>query len=188
MRGLLLLLLLLLPPPLPFPLSRPAPPPPRAPAPRPLPPSRSIDKAPHTKTPTPFHQDQAYWPDLEDTNAVSVWVSLDHALLASGCMWYGPGTHRGAPCPHARCAEGVAGAALQCVGSEEECVYMELPPGAAGLHAGGTLHYSRGNNTGGHRRAYIMNFRPYTMICALRSQGFAHGRAGHIHGGEAGEP
>ena len=36
---------------------------------------------------------------------------------------------------------------------------MRTAAGSCGLHAGRTLHYSRGNTTDGIRRAYILNFR-----------------------------
>jgi hypothetical protein len=42
------------------------------------------------------------------------------------------------------------------------------------------LHYSRGNNTAGHRRALIINFRPKAMIRLEREQGFDHGKTKNV--------
>ena len=53
-----------------------------------------IDKAAGTDTPTPFHQDMAYWVDLPDRRAVSCWIALDAATVDNGCMWFAPGSHR----------------------------------------------------------------------------------------------
>jgi phytanoyl-CoA hydroxylase len=137
-----------------------------------------ISKAPHTNTPTPAHQDQAYWIELEDKRAVSMWVALDESTLDNGCMWYGPGTHEKPLRAHRR-SGAASNSALECDAEESEMRPMPLQPGSAGLHAGRTLHYSRGNTTATQRRAYILNFRPRAMIEYERAHGFDHGRAGN---------
>ena len=132
-----------------------------------------IDKLPHTDTATPWHQDMAYWIKLPDTRSVSVWVALDEATIENGCMWYVPGSHRGPLRPHREAGKG--GGALECDATEEEGVAVPVPPGSAVLHQGGTLHYSRGNRTGAHRRAFIVNCRPRAMIEFERREGMDHG-------------
>ncbi len=134
-----------------------------------------IDKAPQSGTPTPWHQDCAYWPDLPDKRAASCWIALDEATLDNGCMWFVPGSHEGELRPHHPAGKG--GGALECDGSEEEGRPVPLPPGACTFHGGGTLHYSRGNTTTGHRRALILNFRPAEMIRLERELGFDHGKS-----------
>lgn len=130
-----------------------------------------INKAPHTNTITPWHQDAAYWIDMPDKRAVSCWMAIDKATLDNGCMWYTPKSHLEPTLAHIQ--TGNKGA-LQCDGSEENSVYIELDPGSCVLHHGNTLHYSRGNSTGTHRRAFITNFRPKAMIDLERSQGYDH--------------
>ncbi|MCG8306803.1 MAG: phytanoyl-CoA dioxygenase family protein [Cytophagales bacterium] len=130
-----------------------------------------INKAPGTHTETPWHQDEAYWPDLPDKRAVSCWVAIDRALLENGCMWYTPGSHKGEVLPHTQIGNK---GALQCRGSEEGSVYVELNPGSCVFHHGRTLHYSRGNTSKFHRRALITNFRPGLMIELERSMGYDH--------------
>ncbi|MFI7340847.1 phytanoyl-CoA dioxygenase family protein [Streptomyces sp. NPDC050085] len=134
-----------------------------------------IDKAPHTATPTPWHQDAAYWVDLPDTRAVSIWVALDAATPDNGCMWYLRGSHRAPLRPHRPAGSG--GGALECPCSEAEpgAVPVPLAPGEGAAHGGGTLHYSRGNSTERHRRAYILNYRSADMIRLEREQGMDHG-------------
>ena len=134
-----------------------------------------ISKAPETNTPTPWHQDAAYWINMPDTRAVSCWMALDHATKDNGCMWYVPGSHKLPLRPH-RFA-GKEGGALMCDCSEEEGIPMEIIPGSCIFHHGHTLHYSRGNSTKGNRRAFILNYRPQQMIDLERAQGHDHGRS-----------
>lgn len=132
-----------------------------------------IDKAPRSDTATPWHQDCAYWIDLPDRRAASIWLALDEATLDNGCMWYVPGSHLGPTRPHR--AAGSGGGALVCDADESEGIPVPLKPGSAVIHAGATLHYARGNSTNGHRRAFILNYRPAAMIALERENGMDHG-------------
>lgn len=136
-----------------------------------------INKAPHTGTVTPWHQDAAYWINMPDKRAVSCWLALDNATIDNGCMWYVPGSHLKEIRLHK--SAGGKGSALVCDASESEGIGVELKPGSCVLHHGATLHYSRGNSTAGQRRAFIINFRPEAMIQLERSNGFDHGRSGN---------
>ncbi|HLP95175.1 MAG TPA: phytanoyl-CoA dioxygenase family protein [Saprospiraceae bacterium] len=135
-----------------------------------------INKAPFTNTPTPWHQDAAYWIDMPDKRAASCWLALDEATVDNGCMWYVPASHLKPVRPHHHA--GKQGGALMCEASESEGVAVELQAGSCVFHHGGTLHYSRGNSTGSQRRAFIVNFRPQAMIELERQKGFDHGRSG----------
>ncbi len=130
-----------------------------------------IDKAPHTNAPTPWHQDEAYWIDMPDKRAVSCWVALDRATVANGCMWFVPGSHLQALRSHVQTGQG---GALQCGATEREAAAVELHAGSCTFHHGRTAHYSRGNSTNNHRRAFIVNFRPATMVEFERKRGFDH--------------
>jgi phytanoyl-CoA hydroxylase len=135
-----------------------------------------INKAPGTNTPTPWHQDAAYWISMPDTRAVSCWLALDNASIESGCMWYVPGSHVKEIRPH-RFA-GKEGGALMCECDESEGVPIEIKAGSCVLHHGHMLHYSRGNSTQFNRRALIVNLRPESMIALEREKGHDHGRGG----------
>ncbi|MEY3367209.1 MAG: hypothetical protein RI973_364 [Bacteroidota bacterium] len=130
-----------------------------------------IDKAPFTGTPTPWHQDEAYWIDMPDKRAVSCWVALDPATVENGCMWFVPGSNHSPLRPHQQTGKG---GALQCEATEAEAVPVPLQPGSCSFHDGRTVHYSRGNATASHRRAFIINFRPAAMIAFERERGFDH--------------
>lgn len=136
-----------------------------------------ITKAPNTNTPTPWHQDAAYWINMPDKRAISCWMALDFATKDNGCMWYVPGSHLQPLRAHTYA--GKKGGALVCEANEDEGVYVEIKPGSCILHHGGTIHYSRGNSTNTQRRALITNFRPGAMIALERAQGFDHGRSGN---------
>ena len=137
-----------------------------------------IDKAPYTRTETPWHQDAAYWLDgaleLPDGRGVSCWVALDQATVENGCMWFVPGSYRFEIWPHHR-AGGDSGP-IEIDGDVEglECVPVPLGPGSCTFHGERTLHYSRGNETAGHRRAFITNYRPLETIRFERAHGFDH--------------
>ena len=133
-----------------------------------------IDKAPHTNTPTPWHQDAAYWIKLEDNLAVSCWLALDDCAIDNGCMWYIPEAHRKPLRRHREAGGG--GGALQCEASETEGIPVACRAGSSIWHHGMTPHYSRGNSTATKRRAFIINFRPENMIRYERRRGFDHGR------------
>ena len=130
-----------------------------------------INKAPHTNTITPWHQDAAYWIDMPDKRAASCWVAIDRAYKENGCMWYTPKSHLSPILSHEQ--TGNKGA-LKCGGSEASSVFIELQPGSCVFHQGGTLHYSRGNSTADNRRALITNFRPKSMIALERKMGVDH--------------
>ena len=137
-----------------------------------------IDKAPHSNTATPWHQDCAYWLDLPDKRAASCWIALDESTLENGCMWFVPGSQDQGLRPHR--PAGKSGGALECDCSEAEGTPVPLKPGSCTFHGGATLHYSRGNTTDHHRRALILNFRPEPMIQLEREQGFDHGKSGNV--------
>jgi phytanoyl-CoA hydroxylase len=134
-----------------------------------------IDKAPGTATPTPWHQDCAYWLDLPDRRAASCWIALDEATVDNGCMWFVPGSHLGPLMPHRPAGPR---AALECDPPASGAVAVPLAPGSCTFHAGATLHHTRGNATAGHRRALIVNFRPSAMVENERARGFDHGKSG----------
>jgi len=138
-----------------------------------------IAKLPNTNTETPWHQDAAYWLNLPDKRAASCWLAMDETTLDNGCMWFVPGSHKYPVRKHWRAGTGShqGQGALECECSEKEGVSVPIKPGSCTFHAGGTLHYSRGNKTGAQRRGFISNYRPKPMIDFEREQGFDHGRS-----------
>lgn len=130
-----------------------------------------INKAPYTDTPTPWHQDAAYWINLPDKRAVSCWIALDEVTQANGCMWFISKENQAALLPHQSMPKG---GALYCTpdSSNAECIPLHI--GGCTFHDGFTLHFSKGNTTASQRRALILNFRPKAMIELERQQGVDH--------------
>ena len=130
-----------------------------------------INKAPHTNTETPWHQDAAYWIEMPDKRAVSCWIALDDVFEANGCMWFIPKeenqevrTHKALPNK----------GALYCNPDIKDAVAIPLKSGGCTFHDGFTFHYSKGNSTQSQRRALILNFRPQKMIALEREMGVDH--------------
>ena len=135
-----------------------------------------INKFPNTGTSTPWHQDESYWPDMPDKRAVSCWIALDDATVDNGCMWFVKGSHLEPTLrPHQRVKEGHHARYTESC-SESEGEPRPLTSGSCTLHHGRTLHYTRGNTTNTQRRAYILNFRPASMVEWERERGFDHGK------------
>ena len=129
-----------------------------------------INKAPYTNTPTPWHQDAAYWIKMPDKRAVSCWIALDDVHEDNGCMWFIP-KEKDLLKPHVLYAKG---GALYCEATMNEAQCMPLFAGGCTFHDGFTLHFSKGNITNSQRRALILNFRPKEMIELERIHGVDH--------------
>ncbi len=129
-----------------------------------------INKTPYSNTPTPWHQDAAYWIKMPDKRAISCWIALDDVYKDNGCMWFIP-------------KEGeviknhslyTKGGALHCETDISKAQCIPLQAGGCTFHDGFTLHFSKGNSTSSQRRALILNFRPKKMIELERKQGVDH--------------
>ena len=129
-----------------------------------------INKAPHTNTITPWHQDAAYWIEMPDKRSVSCWIALDEVYEENGCMWFIP-KERDLLKPH---RSHTTGGALHCEADISEGQCIPLYAGGCTFHDGFTLHFSKGNVTNAQRRALILNFRPKGMIELERKQGVDH--------------
>ncbi|MCM4149960.1 phytanoyl-CoA dioxygenase family protein [Arenibacter sp. N53] len=130
-----------------------------------------INKAPNTNTPTPWHQDAAYWINMPDQRSASCWIALDKVFEENGCMWFIPKTEGKPILPHKNMPNG---GALFCETDTSQAESIPLLPGGCTFHDGHTLHFSQGNTTDTQRRALILNFRPKKMIDYEREQGVDH--------------
>ena len=130
-----------------------------------------INKAPHTNTPTPWHQDAAYWINMPDKRAVSCWIALDDVYEENGCMWFIPKEDEAVKA-HTLYSKG---GALHCkVDDTSMAQCIPLTAGGCTFHDGFTLHFSKGNVVNSQRRALILNFRPKAMIALERKHGVDH--------------
>jgi len=110
--------------------------------------------------PTPWHQDEAYWNPELDYEALSVWIPLQEATVANGCMHFIPGSHRQEVLPHHAINHDprIHGLEVDTPVDMAKAVACPLPPGGATFHLARTLHYTGENRTDQPRRAYILMF------------------------------
>jgi ectoine hydroxylase-related dioxygenase (phytanoyl-CoA dioxygenase family) len=108
---------------------------------------------------TPWHQDEAYWNPALQYNALSIWIPLQPATRANGCMQFVPGSHKDEVLTHHPINNDPRIHGLEVAAAEiDNAVACPLPPGGATVHTNRTLHYAGPNQTDEPRRAYILLF------------------------------
>ena len=92
----------------------------------------ALMKPPHRGAEKPWHQDNAYfdWTPLD--GVIGVWIALDPATVANGCMQIVPGSHRAGPAPHHHARD------CQLVDETSRAARAEVVP----LEPGGALFFS----------------------------------------------
>ncbi len=110
--------------------------------------------------PTAWHVDNPYW-SFSSRDSLSIWVALDEATLANGCMFYLPGTQKSAK--FETVGIGTNQASLFNVypeWREIDSVACPCPAGSAVFHNGLTAHGAGANMTRGQRRAMTCAYMP----------------------------
>jgi hypothetical protein len=125
-----------------------------------------------------WHQDLAYWPATHDTRTASLWLALDDATLANGCMRFVSGSHKESELRPHRPMLGDRDKSHTLVAevdeSRDRIQPAEIRRGDATVHHERTIHGSGGNATGGWRRAYIVAYRSVATVAEERRRGFTH--------------
>ena len=122
---------------------------------------QAILKPPRYGAATPWHQDEATRVDANfEYEQLSIWMPLQEATLANGCMQYIAGTNKGDVLPHRSPKSDPKIHAIECAGGFDpaDATPCPLPPGGATIHHGRTLHYAGPNASDIPRRAYILAF------------------------------
>jgi ectoine hydroxylase-related dioxygenase (phytanoyl-CoA dioxygenase family) len=110
--------------------------------------------------PTAWHLDNPYW-SFDSPNAISLWVALDDATLANGCMWYIPGSHKTATYANAGIGHNQADLfKINPHWRQIEPVGCPVPAGSAVFHNGLTAHGAGANMTNRPRRAMTCAYMP----------------------------
>ncbi len=112
----------------------------------------------------PWHQDGHYWP-LRPLRNVTVWIAIDPATVANGCMRVIPGSHRDGMMQHSSSDD--PGLALNQGLSgvdETRAVDIELEPGQVSLHDVMLVHGSNANRSGQRRCGYAIRYMPATSL------------------------
>lgn len=122
--------------------------------------AKIFNKAPGKGTPTPPHQDNAFF-CYEPADGLQAWIALDVADRESGCLWYARGSHRSGDLPH---KVGVQPPfSKELAEGWDEKVYpsvpAELQPGDAVFHHIRTIHWTESNRSDHNRRGLVMDYR-----------------------------
>jgi len=110
--------------------------------------------------PTAWHLDNPYW-SFDSPNAISLWVALDDATLANGCMWYIPGSHKTATYQNVGIGHNQSDLfRVYPQWRKIESVGCPVPAGSAVFHNGLTAHGAGANMTNRSRRAMTCAYMP----------------------------
>ncbi|MGC0144995.1 phytanoyl-CoA dioxygenase family protein [Pseudactinotalea sp. Z1732] len=103
----------------------------------------------------PWHQDNAFFTVKPGTPIVGVWIALDEATIANGCMHVIPGSHREGPVIHFRRRD------FQICDTDVQTwrdVAVPLKPGGLMIFDGLLHHGTPPNRTDTRRRALQFHF------------------------------
>lgn len=106
----------------------------------------------------PWHQDHAYFDTDNSKHIVGVWIALDEATIANGCMHIMPGKHHEPVVHFARRDWQICDtAALQI---KQLCLAVPLKPGGVLFFDSFLPHGTPTNHTNLRRRALQLHFKP----------------------------
>lgn len=116
----------------------------------------ALVKPPFIGSEKPWHQDNAYFSVTPLEAVVGVWIALDEATVANGCMHVLPGAHREGARRHHHDRD------CEIVPERvepERATPVELPPGGAMFFAGMLPHQTPPNSSPDRRRALQFHYR-----------------------------
>jgi ectoine hydroxylase-related dioxygenase (phytanoyl-CoA dioxygenase family) len=110
--------------------------------------------------PTAYHLDVPYW-SFTSPDAISVWIALDDATLANGCLCYVPGSHKVQRYDNSGINDELGGLfARYPEYADVEPIHCPVRAGGAVLHNGLVAHGAGANMTPRPRRAMTVQFMP----------------------------
>jgi len=123
---------------------------------------QALVKEPGPSAPSPWHQDQPYWPSKE-AGMLSCWMALDDVTIDRGCMQFVPGSHKWgefAPIDFGGAPDHLKTMMPPELLDKWKVVPVELKKGSCTFHHGLTFHYTNANTTDKVRRAFVTIFIP----------------------------
>jgi ectoine hydroxylase-related dioxygenase (phytanoyl-CoA dioxygenase family) len=120
---------------------------------------QALIKEPYAN-PTAFHLDVPFW-SFSSADAITIWVALDDATVANGCLYYVPKSHKAQKFDNVTIGNEIG--ALFDVYPEwaaQAPVPCPVPAGGALFHNGLTFHGAGANMTPGRRRAMTCAYMP----------------------------
>lgn len=129
----------------------------------------ALIKPPRIGREKPWHQDHAYFDLPLTTTIVGVWIALDEATTANGCMVVYPGSHRQGPVVHFQRRD------WQICDDQERQQVLAVP-----LKPGGCLffhslihHGTPANNSSSRRRAVQFHYQPQSTVKSTKEERLA---------------
>jgi hypothetical protein len=127
----------------------------------------ALVKPPRIGSEKPWHQDNAYFAVTPLDQVVGLWIALDQATPANGCMHVIPGGHRLGPLRHHHdrdCEIVLDRLDLR------QAVPVPLPPGGALIFMGMLPHQTPPNRSAQRRRALQLHYRGATSALVPREE------------------
>lgn len=120
---------------------------------------QALIKQPYAN-PTAFHLDAPYW-SFTTRDAISVWIALDDATEANGCLYFFPGSHLETTTENVQIGHNV-GAIFEVYPQfrNRPAASGAMRAGSCSFHSGLTIHGAGANMTAGQRRAMTAAFMP----------------------------
>ncbi|WP_435320386.1 phytanoyl-CoA dioxygenase family protein [Haloarchaeobius sp. TZWSO28] len=119
--------------------------------------SAAMLKPPRVGSEKKFHQDAAYYP-IHPMDHVTVWVALDEATTANGCMQVVPGAHTDGLIEHEALEYDTDITLTGRQYSPEDTVALPMEPGDVLFQHCLLPHYTAPNTTDDWRRAFILAY------------------------------
>jgi len=142
--------------------------------------SQVFCKPAHSGKAIPWHQDGQYWP-IKPRATCSVWIAIDDAVPANGCMRYIPGSHASASVYDHRISDRDDVVLNQEVEPElfdaGTARDDELQAGQFSLHDVYLIHGSNANKSPMRRAAFVIRYMPASSLFE-RVTGDEHNQAG----------
>lgn len=105
---------------------------------------------------TPWHQDVAYDPVLHRPGC-SIWLALDDATPASGCLRFVPGSHHGPILDHELADRTPGAEGLEAIGVDiDEWIDLPAKAGDGSVHNHRTLHGAGPNTSDRARIGFVL--------------------------------
>ena len=117
-------------------------------------------KMPHDRTTISWHQDASYWP-LTPSKTVTVWLAIDAADAANGCMRFIAGSHLDGRIefrPSDACENNVLNQTVDEVERYGASVDVELKAGQISIHCDLLLHSSHYNESDRRRCGLTLRY------------------------------
>jgi phytanoyl-CoA hydroxylase len=127
--------------------------------------SKLLTKLPHSESVCHWHQDDAYYTEVVDSNTrMSVWVPLQDTTEENGCLWVVPGSHKAglmavAPKDYGTCRKALDEEKVDL----SKAIPVPMKAGSVILFHAMLWHSSKGNSTDQIRRAFIISYQEATV-------------------------